>query len=422
MSARPFVRFWAGQTVSQLGDRVSELALPLIAVGALHASPMQVAWLTALAWTPSLLAIVLGAWVDNRVRKRRLMVIADVARAVLLSTLPAAYLLHAVTLGQLYAVALLTGAAGVLFNTAYPPFFAHLVPRSSYVDANSKLSASRSASYVVGPAIGGILVQAVTAPIAVLADALSFVASALLIGPLRVSEPLVTPGLSLLRRSREGLTYIARHEVIRPGLCCATTLNFFTFIAGNGLLVLFASRNLGLSAGAIGLALGAGATGGVLGATVAPWLSRHLGIGRTITLGAVLFPTPLALTAMATGPTWTRTGALGTAEFLSGFGVIVLDITLNSLQTALIPDGMRSRVAGAYSTANLGVRPVGALLGGVLASFIGIRATLLVAATGGLLSLAWLLPSPIPRIRTLALDDPAAVEGSDDDSREDVEA
>lgn len=146
-----FRRFWVGQSISQFGDRITELALPLIAVGALHASANQVALLTALIWTPNLLAIVLGAWVDHRVRKRRLMVLADLVRAAVLLSLPAAYLLGAVTLGQLYVVALLTGAAGVLFNTAYPPFFAHLVPRSSYVDANSKLSASRSASYVMRP-------------------------------------------------------------------------------------------------------------------------------------------------------------------------------------------------------------------------------------------------------------------------------
>lgn len=146
-----FRRFWAGHAVSQFGDRITELALPLIAVGALHASADQVAWLTALVWTPNLLAVLLGAWVDHRPRKRRLMILADLVRAAVLLSVPAAYVWGAVTLVQLYAVALLTGAAGVLFNTAYPPFFVSLVPRASYVDANSRLSASRSASYVSRP-------------------------------------------------------------------------------------------------------------------------------------------------------------------------------------------------------------------------------------------------------------------------------
>ncbi|MFJ8200995.1 MFS transporter [Streptomyces sp. NPDC096152] len=397
--------FWAGQSASQFGDRISELALPLIAVAALHASANEVAWLTALAWAPNLLAVVLGAWVDHRVHKRRLMVLADLARACLLLTLPTAYLLGGVTLVQLYAVALLTGAAGVLFNTAYPPFFAHLVPRSSYVDANSKLSASRSASYVAGPAIGGALVQAVTAPIAVIADALTL-ASAALVGPIQADEPAAVGGeqasYSLLHRAREGLAFVIRHPILRASLGCATTVNFFTFMTATGLTVLFADRVLGLSAGVIGLAFGIGSTGALLGALIAPTISRRIGLGRSIAVGAVLFPAPIAVTATASGPLWARAGALGLSQFLAGIGVMLFDVNLNSLQTAVIPDGMRSRVAGAYSTVNYGIRPIGALVGGMLATVIGLRTTLITAAVGGALSLLWLLPSPIPRIRSLA--------------------
>ncbi|MFC4592511.1 MFS transporter [Sphaerisporangium corydalis] len=405
---RGFRRFWAGQSVSQFGDRITELALPLIAVGALHASANQVAWLTALIWTPNLLAIVLGAWVDHHARKRRLMIVADLVRAAVLLTLPAAYLLGAVTLGHLYAVALLTGVAGVLFNTAYPPFFAHLVPRSSYIDANSKLSASRSASYVAGPAIGGALVQALTAPVAIVVDALTFLVSAVLIGRVSVDEPEAADDEtepSLLRRAREGLAFVVRHPVLRAGLGCAATVNFFTFVAGSGLIVLFASRNLALSAGAIGLAFGIGATGALLGAVIAPKVSRWLGVGRSIAVGAVMFPAPLAIAACAGGPLWLRAGALAAVEFISGIGVMLFDVNLNSLQASVIPDGMRSRVAGAFSTINYGMRPIGAIVGGLLATLIGLRATLLIAAVGGALSLLWLLPSPISRIRSLTPDD-----------------
>ncbi|MEU0397506.1 MFS transporter [Streptomyces sp. NPDC006208] len=410
---RRFRRFWAGQSISQFGDRITELALPLIAVGALHASANQVAWLTALIWTPNLLAIVLGAWVDHRVHKRRLMVLADLVRAAVLLSVPAACLLGAVTLSQLYAVALLTGAAGVLFNTAYPPFFAHLVPRSSYVDANSKLSAGRSASYVAGPAIGGVLVQALTAPVAVVVDALTFLASAVLVGRVSIDEPpaahdQVAP--PLLRRAREGLVFVVRHPVLRASLGCAATVNFFTFVAGSGLIVLFASRNLGLTAGVIGMAFGIGATGSLLGAVIAPKVSRRLGVGRSIVVGAVLFPAPVAIAAAAGGPLWARAGAL--AAVLSGVGVMLFDVNLNSLQADVIPDGMRSRVAGAYSTINYGLRPVGAVLGGLLATLIGLRVTLLIAAVGGALSL---LPSPIPRTHSLTPDNPV-VPDSDTDS------
>lgn len=419
---RRFTRFWAGNSVSQFGDRITELALPLIAVGALNASANQVAWLTALIWTPNLLAILLGAWVDQQPRKRRLMILADLLRAGVLLSLPAAYALGAVTLAHLYAVAVLAGAAGVLFNTSYPPFFVRLVPRASYVDANSKLSTSRSASYVVGPAIGGALVQALTAPVAIVVDALTFLASAVLIGRIPDDEPPPATrdkgSPSLARRAGEGLRFVVRHPVLRASLGCAATVNFFTFVAGSGLLVLFASRSLGLSAGTIGLALGVGATGALLGAVCAPAISRRLGVGRSIVAGAVLFPAPIAIAAAADGPVWLRAGALAGAEFLSGFGVMLFDINLNSLQASVIPDGMRSRVAGAYSTINYGIRPVGAVVGGLLATLVGLRPTLLVAAVGGALSVLWLLPSPIPGIRSLGPDTVARVVGeAEDESR-----
>ncbi|MEU1491341.1 MFS transporter [Streptomyces sp. NPDC005776] len=399
---RRFASFWAGQSVSQVGDRITELALPLIAVGALNASANQVAWLTALIWTPNLLAIVLGAWVDQQARKRRLMILADLMRAAVLLSLPAAYVLGAVTLTQLYAVAFLAGAAGVLFNTAYPSFFVRLVPRASYVDANSKLSASRSVSQVAGPAIGGALVQALTAPVAIVVDALTFLVSAVLIGRITVEETPVTATAPLLRRAREGLAFVVRHPVLRATLGCAATVNFFTFVAGSGLTVLFASRSLGLSAGVIGAALGIGATGALLGAVLAPVISRRIGVGRSIVVGAVLFPAPIGLAAAADGPLWLRAGAVAASQFFSGVGVMLFDVNLNSLQASVIPDRLRSRVAGAYSTINYGIRPVGAVVGGVLATFVGLRPTLLVAAVGGALSVLWLLPSPIPRIRALA--------------------
>ncbi|GAA2795373.1 MFS transporter [Kitasatospora paracochleata] len=407
---RRFLRLWTAQSVSQLGDRISELALPLIAVTALHATAVQVSLLTALAWAPNLLGLLFGAWVDQRPGKRRLMITADLVRAAALATLPLAHLLDAVSLGQLYAVAVVTGSAGVLFNSAYSPFFVRLVPRSQYVEANSRLSTSRSASYLVGPAIGGALVQALTAPVAVLTDAVSFLASAALLGRLPVTEepaPAGDAGPPMLARARAGLAFTLRHPVLRASLGCCTTVNFFTFMAA-GLTLFFASRTLGLSASAIGLALGAGATGSLLGAVLAPRISRAIGVGRAIAAGAVLFPAPTALVAVAGGPLWARAGALTAAEFLAGAGVMLFDINLNSLQARVIPDALRSRVSGAFGTVNYGARPLGALAGGLLAAAIGTRATLLAAALGGCLAVLWLLPSPIPGLRSLdSLDEPA---------------
>ncbi|WP_330263675.1 MFS transporter [Streptomyces griseorubiginosus] len=401
-----FVRYWVSSAVSQFGDRVSEVAVPLVAVTVLDASAGQVAVLTALAWTPNLLAVVLGAWVDGRARKRRLLVVMDLLRAGVLLSLPVTYLCGSVTLGQLYAVVLLGGLAGVVAGCAWQPLFTRIVPRSSYVDANSRFSAARSASFVAGPAVGGGLVQALGASVAVVVDALSFLVSALLLGGARVDEPAPAARSgaavpALLRDAREGLLFVLRHPVLRAGLACTTTINFFTFLAGTGMVVLFADRELHLSPGAIGLTLGVGATGSLLGALTAPWLSRRVGVGRCVAVGAVLFPAPFALAAVAGGPAWAGVVLLGAAQFLVGLGVMWFDVPLNSLQAAVTPDALRSRVVGAYSTLNYGVRPLGAIAGGALATTVGLRTTLVVVAVGGVLSVLWLLPSPIPGIRRL---------------------
>ncbi|WP_328751360.1 MFS transporter [Streptomyces sp. NBC_00285] len=403
---RRFVRYWASSAVSQFGDRVSEVAVPLIAVTVLDASAGQVAVLTALAWAPNLLALVLGAWVDGRARKRRLLVVMDLVRAGVLLSLPAAHLWGTVTLRQLYAVVLVGGLAGVTAGCAWQPLFARIVPRSSYVDANSKFSTARSASFVAGPAAGGGLVQVLGAPVAVVADALSFLVSALLLGRAPVDEPAPAARSgaavpALLRDARDGLFFVLRHPVLRASLGCCTTINFFTFLAGTGMVVLFADRDLQLSPGVIGLTLGVGAIGSLVGALTAPWLSRRIGLGRCVAVGAVLFPAPFALAAVAGGPVWAGAALLGAAYFLVGLGVMWFDVPLNSLQTAVTPDALRSRVTGAFSTVNYGIRPLGALAGGVLATTVGLRATFVTVAVGGVLSLLWLLPSPIPGIRSL---------------------
>ncbi len=405
-----FRRFWVGESVSQVGDRVSELAIPLIAVVMLHATPREVGLLTAAVWTPNLLSLLVGSWVENQPSKQRLMVIADLARFIVLLSIPIAWALDALTLPQLFAVALLSGFGQVLFGTSYPPFYVAIVPKRDYVEANSLISISRSTSFIAGPALGGGLVQLLTAPIAVLVDAVSFLYSAWVIGRLDVTERPVdrSSGESWRQRVWSGLKFVVTHSYLRASLACATTVNFFTFMAA-ALLILFASRTLGLSAGVIGLAFGIGAVGGLLGAFAAPRLSRRFGIGRMVVVGAILFPAPIAVIAIASGPTWVEAVTLGAAEFVSGFGVMLFDINLNSVQTSVIPDALRSRVSGAFTMINYGVRPLGAVLGGVLGAWLGLRETLLLASVGGALCFLWLLPSPIPKI--FSLDD---VESPDD--------
>ncbi len=398
-----FATYWGGQTVSQLGDRISELALPLIAVTMLHASPTVVGLLTAAVWAPNLLSLVVGAWVDSQQRKRRLLIWADLLQAAVILSLPLAYHLGEVTLVHLFAVALLAGAGSVLYQTAYPTFFVSLVRRDQYLEANSLLSGTRSGSFIVGPALAGGLIQVLTAPVAVLLDGVSFLVSAVLIGRVQVDE--VTRARDeqperLLRRAADGMRFLVRHPYLKASLACATTINFFSFVV-SALVILFASRSLGLPAGTIGLAFGIGATGGLVGAVLASRVARRLGVGRTIAVGAVLFTAPLALLPLASGTVWTRAGVLGLVEFLSGMGVMLFDVNLNALQTAVTPDEMRSRVAGAFSSVNYGIRPLGAVVGGLCGQLIGVGPTMVAAAVGGSLSFLWLLRSPIITTRTI---------------------
>ena len=276
-SDRRFLLFWCGQSISQLGDQVTTLALPLTAVLLLHASTLQVSVLTAASWLPAMLGAIAGTWIDRRPNKRALMLAADLGRAAVLLSLPVAVALGHVTLVQLYLVALLAGTISLVFNTSYTAFFARLVPQESYIAANSRLSASQSVAYVAGPALGGALVQVLGAPMAVLADALSFLASAAFISRIRLpkhdqiaaeDEP-AAPSPSFRRELREGWEFVVRDPIMRASLAGTTTINFFTFLVGTSLVVLYATRTLGLSAATIGATLGLGATGSLLGALLA---------------------------------------------------------------------------------------------------------------------------------------------------------
>ncbi|MGW1341598.1 MFS transporter [Kribbella sp. NPDC002412] len=398
---RQFRRFWSAQIVSEFGDRVTELALPLIAVLLLDATPAQVGFLTAAVWLPNLASLFVGAWVDHRPDKRRLMIAADVFRAILLLSLPAAYWLDLLTLWHLYAIAVLAGIADVVFGTSYASFFVRLVPREKFLEANSKLSATRSISFMGGPAVAGALVQWLTAPVAILVDAFSFLVAAVQLGRLNTPPgPVEESTEPLLQRARAGMRYLLQHPYLRRSLGCATTVNFFNLIS-LALLVLFASRNLELSAGTIGLAFGIGASGGLLGALAASPLSRIFGAGRVIAASSIVFPGSVAIAALADGPTWARATALAAAEFIGAFAVMCFDVPLNSLQAAVTHDHMRSRVAGAFSSINYGVRPLGAVVGGFLGTWIGVRETLLISAAGGFLAVLWLIRSPIIRTRDL---------------------
>jgi MFS family permease len=393
-----FRSYWSAHTISLFGDQISLLALPLVGVLALDASAAQMGYLTAAGWLPYLLfALHAGAWVDRRGKRRATMIAADVGRALLLASVPLAYAADALTLPQLYAVAFGVGALSVLFNVADTSLFVSIVARDRYVAANSLLNGSRAFSFVAGPGLSGVLVQVLTAPVTLLLDAFSFVASALLLGRISPREvPSDAEGSGVLT----GLRYIAGSAIMRSSLLATATINFFNFVFW-ALFVLYATRELGVSPGTLGLVLGAGAVGGLVGSAVTTPITRRIGIGPTFVLGCVVFPAPLLLVPLAGGSEAVVLALLFLAEFGSGIGVMMLDISAGSIKAALIPHRLRSRVSGAYTFANYGVRVAGSLLGGALGSTIGLRPTLWIATTGALVGVLFLIPSPVPRLREL---------------------
>ena len=394
-----FRRFWVGETVSLLGDQVTLIALPLVGVLALHASATEMGYLGAAGLVPNLLfSLHAGAWLDRRGRRRQAMIATAVGRALLLATIPLAYWLGALTMAQLYVVSFLIGSLSVLFFVAYSTLFVALVPRDRYLDANSLLNGSRALSFVGGPSLGGLLVQVASAPGALLADAVSFLVSAAALGSIDPVEPPTEQAGQ--GHVTEGIRYLRRSPVVRASLLATATINFFNFVFW-ALFILYATKTLGVRPGVLGVVLGAGAVGGVLGSLVTGRLSRRIGVGPAFVVGSVLFPAPLVLVPLAGGSDWAIRGFLVAADFLSGMGVMILDITLGSIRAALVPDRLRARVAGAYQVVNYGVRPLGSLVGGALGAWIGLRPTLWIGAVGAVVGVLWLLPSPVPRLREL---------------------
>ena len=397
---RTFRRYWTGQTISLFGDQVSILALPLTAILVLHAGAAQTGYLTAAGLAPSLLfSIAAGGWVDRRGHRRRVMLTADIARALLLASIPLAYVAGVLSLLQLYGVAFLVGCASVMFNVAQSTVFASIVSPGDYVDANSLIHGSRALSFVGGQSACGILVQLITAPGAILLDAVSFLGSALFLRSIHPAEPVTALGGR--GHLMEGARFIARSREVRALLGATATINLFNFMVA-AIMVLYATRDLGVTPAQLGLVLGAGAVGAVIGAALTSRVARRLGGGGAFTLSCVIFPAPFILIPLAGGMTKSVILILlFAAEFGSGVGVVMLDITIGAMLTATVPATMRARVSGAYSTINYGLRPLGALAGGALGSTLGLRPTLWIATIAALAGVFWLLPSPVPRMRTL---------------------
>ena len=397
-----FLRLWAAQTVSQFGTQITLLALPLAAIVSLEASAFEVALLGALEYAPFLfLTLPAGVWVD-RLRRRPLLIAADVGRALVLASVPVAWALDVLNIWQLFAVGFLTGSLTVVFDVAYVPYIASIVDRERLVDANSKMEITRSSAQAAGPGLGGALVQLVGAPFALIADAVSFVVSGFLAWRIRAAETVpASDGAPRSTRTElvDGLRYVVGNPYLRPIMACTAASNFFGSAIWGPLLVLYGVRVLELDAATIGLALALGNVGVIAGALLVGRISSRLGIGPTIALASVLFGPVVLLVPLApkSQPLPLLVAGLG----VTGFGGVVFNVTIRSLAQAITPNRLLGRTTAIVRLIVWGVIPLGTLLGGVVAETIGIRTAIWVGAVGASFAALPVLLSRVPRLRTL---------------------
>jgi MFS family permease len=400
---REFVKLWTGQTISRFGSEISQLAIPLAAALVLNASPAQMGLLSAVEFAPFLLlSLFAGVWVD-RVHRRPVLIVADVGRAIFLGSIPAAALLGVLRIEQLYVVGLLTGVLTVFFDVSYQAYLPVLVSREHLVEGNSKLEVSRSVAQIAGPGVAGALVQLVTAPLAVVVDALSFVVSALFLLFIHTPEPApVRRGGkdgSVWSELREGLAVVVGNPLLRSIAGCTATSNLF----GNALqaiYVLYVTRELGLQPAVIGLIYAISGPGALLGAVMAGWLAKRFGLGVTILGSIALSEVINLLIPLVGGPSVVIIGTLMLVAFVSGLTNPVYNVNQVSLRQAITPDRLQGRMNASMRFIVWGTIPLGALLGGWLGEALGIRPTIALMAVCGLLAPLWVVLSPVRQLRS----------------------
>ncbi|MDP9841270.1 MFS transporter [Streptosporangium lutulentum] len=402
---RNFMRLFGADTISQFGTQVSLLALPLVAVLALQASEFETGLLVA-AETAAFLLVGLpaGVWVD-RMRRRRILIISDLVRGALLASVPIAWWFGGLTLPHLYGVALCMGLATVFFDISYQSYLPSLVGRERLVDGNAKLEIVRTTAGVAGPGLGGLLVQVLTAPVAVLADAISFLGSALFLWRIDAVEqvPDRAARRSLTKEIGEGLRFVATHRILRMIAASTATANFSGGMTA-AVEMIFLARVLELSPGVIGLLFSAGALGGLSSAAVVGVVGRRVGTARIIWL-SVLVTSPFMLLIPLTEPGW-RILLFAVAMFMSGVGAVLYNVGQVSFRQSVTPEHMLGRMNATMRFVVWGTIPLGGLAGGALGEFFGARTTLWISAVLALLALVPLLLSPLRTMRDLPATDP----------------
>ena len=402
-----FVKLWAGQSISELGSQVSQLAIPIVAAIALHASPIVFSLLTVFGFLPFVLfALPAGAWVD-RMRRKRILIVGDAARALLLATIPITYAFGALTIWQLLAIEFVVGIFTVFFDVAYQSYLPQLVHRDHLIDGNSKLQLTVSVAQVAGPSLAGGLIAAITAPYAIVADAVSFVASTVFLARIRKTEHLPeraegAPKPRMWPEVKEGLNWIVRNPYLRRIAACTGMSNFFGTM-GFAIFVLYALRVLHLAPWEIGLVFAAGSVGAIIGALAVNRIQKRVGVGPTIIAMAVLFST--AGIAVPLAPKSFPLPLLIGSFFVTQFGGVAYNITQVSLRQAITPERLQGRMNAAMRWIVWGTIPLGTLLGGTLGQVFTLRTALFVSAIGGIPTFLLVLFSPLRHMHEM----PAAV-------------
>jgi MFS family permease len=404
-----FRRLWLGQTVSHFGTQVGVLALPLAAILVLQAGAFEVALLGALEFLPFLLfTLIAGVWAD-RLPRRRILIVADIGRAAVIAIVPLAYATGWLQMWVLYAVAFAAGTLTVFFDIAYQSFLPSLLQRPQLPEGNSKLEISRSAAQVAGPGIGGFLVGVAGAPLALAVDALTFLGSVAFLFRIRTadlpSRPIGAPPRSMRTEIAEGLRYFVRDRNLRAIGASVTLVNFGAQITGSIFLV-FIVRDLGLSPEAIGLTFSVGSIGLIAGAFGATWTARRIGIGPSLIVAVLLIAIPLYVY-----PFVPRDGAvpiLIAAGIVTGIGVMLINVNAVSLRQSLTPDELQGRVNASGRWIAWASIPLGALVGGILASTIDLRPTIFVSAVAASLAFLPLVFSPLRQLRVMPSAPPSS--------------
>lgn len=398
-----FMKLWGAETVSQLGTHVSQLALPFVAILVLDASAFKVALLGVVELAPFILiSLPAGVWVD-RLRRKPILVVSDLGRALLLASIPVAYWLDALTIWQLYVVGFAVGVLTVFFDVSYQSYLPSLVARDQLLEGNAKLEVSRSGTQLAGPGIAGALVAAVTAPVAVLVDAISFVASALFLFAIRKEERAAPTraereaGPGMKAEVKEGLRWVLGNRYLRWIAASTATFNLFASIIFSIFLV-YAVRELGLGPGVIGIIFGIANVGYLAGALLANRLSRRFGVGPTIVIGA---SGSFALLLLAVAPRSNPIPFVIAGQAIMSMGIPIYNITQVSFRQAITPERLQGRMNSVMRFIVWGVMPLGSLVGGALASWVSLRFAIWVGAIGMSLAVLPVLLSPVRTLREM---------------------